>query len=137
MDRETRIKRLYFRSAHRGFHEAFLCGFGAAELSADSPLVEHDDGRQVRIAGDMLILDATAADVGGVAKVQFALTGGSLDQTVVGTAVPTLYGYLFELNTTTVPNGSYTLPRYAFIPHPMLQQLSSGRVGSPGFTSLA
>ena len=59
------------------------------------------------------LLDATAADVGGVAKVQFALTGGSLDQTVVGTAVPTLYGYLFELNTTTVPDGSYTLQSIA------------------------
>lgn len=29
-------------------------------------------------------------------------------------------------------NGSYTLPQYAFIPHPALQQLSSGMVQSPG-----
>ena len=69
------------------------------------------------------LLDATAADVGGVAKVQFALTGGSLDQTVVGTAVPTLFGYLFELNTTTVPDGSYTL-----------QSIASDSAGNTGFS---
>lgn len=28
-------------------------------------------------------------------------------------------------------NGSFTLPQYAFIPHPDLQQLSSGRVLAP------
>jgi hypothetical protein len=32
---------------------------------------------------------------------------------VVGTATPTLYGYLLSLNTTTVPNGSYTLQSVA------------------------
>jgi lysophospholipase L1-like esterase len=59
------------------------------------------------------LLDATASDVGFIADVQFALTGGSLNQTVVGTATPTIYGYLFELNTTTVPNGTYTLQSIA------------------------
>jgi lysophospholipase L1-like esterase len=59
------------------------------------------------------VLDATAADVGLVAEVQFALTGGSLDQTVVGTAVPTIYGDVLTLNTTTVANGSYTLQSVA------------------------
>lgn len=28
-------------------------------------------------------------------------------------------------------NGSYTLPRYAFIPHPSTQPLSTGFVGDP------
>lgn len=35
----------------------------------------------------------------------------------------------FDRQTTA--NGSYTLPRYAFIPHPALQQLASGQVGAP------
>jgi thermitase len=70
------------------------------------------------------LFDATVSDAGGVAKVQFALTGGSLDQTVVGTAVSTLYGYLFELNTTTVPNGTYTL-----------QSVASDAAGNAGFSS--
>ena len=34
------------------------------------------------------VLDATATDAGGVAKVQFALTGGTLNQAIVGTACP-------------------------------------------------
>ena len=59
-----------------------------------------------------------------MAKVQFALTGGSLNQTVVGTAVPTLYGYFFQLNTTTVPNGTYTL-----------QSVASDAGGNAGFSS--
>ena len=67
------------------------------------------------------VLDASAADAGGVAKVQFALTGGTLNQTVVGTAVPTVYGYILELNTTTVPNGTYTL-----------QSLASDTAGNTG-----
>lgn len=28
-------------------------------------------------------------------------------------------------------NGSYTLPKYAFIPHPALQQIATGRVNDP------
>jgi lysophospholipase L1-like esterase len=70
------------------------------------------------------LLDATATDAGGVAKVQFALTGGSLNQTIVGTAVPTIYGYLYQLNTTTVSNGSYTL-----------QSVASDAGGNSGFSS--
>jgi len=70
------------------------------------------------------LVDATASDAGGVAKVQFALTGGSLNQTVVGTAVPTIYGYLFQLNTTTVANGTYTL-----------QSVASDAGGNAGFSS--
>ena len=69
------------------------------------------------------VLDAAAADAGGVAKVQFALTGGTLNQTVVGTATPTLYGYLFQLNTTTVPNGSYTV-----------QSVATDSAGNTGFS---
>jgi lysophospholipase L1-like esterase len=69
------------------------------------------------------VFDASAADAGGVAKVQFALTGGTLNQTVVGTATPTLYGYLFGLNTTTVPNGIYTL-----------QSVASNSVGNTGYS---
>jgi len=70
------------------------------------------------------LLDAGATDSGGVAEVQFALTGGSLNKTIVGRAVPTLYGYLYQLNTTTVLNGSYTL-----------QSVASDAAGNTGFSS--
>jgi hypothetical protein len=47
-----------------------------------------------------------------------------LNKTIVGRAVPTLYGYLYQLNTTTVPNGSYTL-----------QSVASDAAGNTGFSS--
>jgi Bacterial Ig domain len=55
--------------------------------------------------------DATASP--GVAKVQYELSGGSLSDSVIATATPTIYGWLAAWNTTTVPNGSYTLQSVA------------------------
>ena len=75
------------------------------------------------VSGNAL-LDAAASDPGGVAKVQFALTGGALNQAVLGTAVPTLYGYLFSFNTTTVANGTYTL-----------QSVASDTAGNTGYSA--
>ena len=45
--------------------------------------------------------------------VQFVLSGGSLSDQVVGTATPTLYGWIADWDTTTVPNGTYTLQSVA------------------------
>jgi lysophospholipase L1-like esterase len=70
------------------------------------------------------VVDAFASGGGGVAQVQFVLTGGSLNQKVVGTAVPTLYGYLSQLDTTTVANGTYSL-----------QSVATNSVGNVGFSS--
>jgi hypothetical protein len=56
-------------------------------------------------------LDAVASS--GVTKVQYELTGGSLTNAVIATATPTIYGWLAAWNTTTVPNGSYTLQSVA------------------------
>ena len=57
-------------------------------------------------------LDASASNA---TTVEFVLFGGSygLSGHVVGTATPTLYGWLDSWNTTTVPNGSYVLVSYA------------------------
>jgi hypothetical protein len=41
----------------------------------------------------------------------------------VGTATPTIYGYVFALDTTTVSNGSYTL-----------QSVASNAVGTTGYS---
>jgi GDSL-like Lipase/Acylhydrolase family/Bacterial Ig domain len=59
-------------------------------------------------------LDAAATDNVGVTKVQFVLTGGTLNHSVLGTAVPTLYGYVYQFNSTSVPDGSYTLQSVAY-----------------------
>ena len=56
----------------------------------------------------MTYLDATATDATSVAFVLFGGSYGFLGQ-VLCIATPTIYGYLCSWNTTTVPNGSYTL----------------------------
>jgi hypothetical protein len=56
-------------------------------------------------------LDATTS--AGVTRVQYELTGGSLSDTVIATGTPTIYGWLASWNTTTVPNGNYTLQSVA------------------------
>ncbi len=61
------------------------------------------------VGGTSAVLDATASASAGVASVLFAVSGGAYSQTFIGTATPTIYGYVFVWNTTAVPNGAYTL----------------------------
>jgi len=61
------------------------------------------------LRGTAAVLDASASGPGDVTGVQFELTGGVLSHHVVGTAAPTMYGWIAESNTTQVPNGTYTL----------------------------
>ena len=66
------------------------------------------------LTGMSTILDATASAANGISKVQFALNGGPFfTRSIIGTAVPTLYGYVLDWNTTSVPNGTYTLQSLA------------------------
>ena len=57
------------------------------------------------------LLDAVASS--GVTKVQYQLTGGTLSGALIATATPTIYGWLANWNSTTVPNGQYTLQSVA------------------------
>ena len=41
------------------------------------------------------------------------MSGGALSNQVIATATPTIYGWLAQWNTTTVPNGTYTLQSVA------------------------
>jgi hypothetical protein len=70
-------------------------------------VVVPSDGASV--SGTQVGLDATASLNVGVSKVQFSLTGGSLNNAIVATATPTMYGWLASWDSTTVPNGTYTL----------------------------
>ncbi len=45
----------------------------------------------------------------GVSKVVYELSGGTLNQAVIATATSTIVGWLAGWDTTTVPNGTYTL----------------------------
>jgi hypothetical protein len=60
------------------------------------------------VSGTATTLDASASNA---TSVEFLLFGGSYgyNAPVVGTATPTIYGWLDSWNTTTVPNGNYTL----------------------------
>ncbi len=51
-------------------------------------------------------LDASATNA---TSVQFVLFGGPYFAQVIGTAVPTPWGWLYDWDTTSVPNGSYLL----------------------------
>ena len=66
------------------------------------------------VNGNQVLFDAGAADNQKLTKVEFHLTGGSYSNTLIATATPTLYGWLAIWNSTTVPNGTYTLQSTAF-----------------------
>jgi hypothetical protein len=56
-------------------------------------------------------LDSNASP--GVTQVQYELTGGTLNHKVIGTGTPTIVGWLTRWDSTTVPNGIYTLQSVA------------------------
>jgi hypothetical protein len=55
------------------------------------------------------ILDASAGSTNGVSKVQYEITGGSYTDSVIGTASASIFGWVYTWNTTTVPDGAYTV----------------------------
>jgi len=57
------------------------------------------------------VLDATAS--AGVTGVQFEVTGGTLNDWVIATATPTIYGWIAKWNTDDVVSGTYTLQSVA------------------------
>ncbi len=66
------------------------------------------------LSGTAATLDATATDGSSITKVEFDLTGGALNSTLIATATPTQYGWLAQWNSTSVPNGTYTLQSVAY-----------------------
>jgi outer membrane protein assembly factor BamB len=76
-------------------------------------------------------LDASATPGVTVSGVQFVLSGGTLSDQVVATATPTLYGWVAGWDTTTVPNGTYTLQSVATSTGPLSSTVT---VTSPGIT---
>ena len=56
-------------------------------------------------------LDSNASP--GVTQVQYVLTGGTLNHKVIATGTPTIVGWLTRWDSTTVPNGVYTLQSVA------------------------
>jgi len=59
-------------------------------------------------------LDAGAVDNVRVTKILFRITGGTLSHQVLGVGMPSIEGWIYLWNTTTVPNGAYELQSIAF-----------------------
>jgi len=62
-------------------------------------------------SGGTALLDANAS--ANVTSIKFELTGGTLNDQVISTASPTIYGWVGQWNTTTIPNGTYALQSVA------------------------
>jgi hypothetical protein len=79
------------------------------------------------VSGSQVLLDASASAPAGLTKVQYELTGGSDNDTVIATGTATEYGWVGFWNASMVPNGTYTLQSVA--------TAANGNVGtSPGVT---
>ncbi len=65
------------------------------------------------LSGSGVVLDAAASGTSRVTGMQFVVTGASLTDHVVGTAGLTAYGWILLWDTTTVPDGTYTLQSVA------------------------
>jgi hypothetical protein len=65
------------------------------------------------LAGNQYLF-ASAFDYGALTKVEFRLTGGAQNNALIATAIPFFGGWLAVWDTTTVPNGSYTLKSVAY-----------------------
>jgi hypothetical protein len=63
------------------------------------------------VSGTQVVLDASAS--AGVTQVKFELTGGTLNDWIIATATPTIYGWIAQWNSTTVVSGTYTLQSVA------------------------
>lgn len=64
------------------------------------------------VAGSQ-VLDASGSSPVGMASVNFGATGGTLSDQVIATGTLTYYGWVAQWNTTSVPNGTYTLQSVA------------------------
>jgi alpha-tubulin suppressor-like RCC1 family protein len=99
-------------------------------LTVDNPPLHTQvtiPGTGATLSGSAAVLDASAGGTSPLTNVHFVVTGAGLSDQVVGTAVPTLYGWLAEWNTTTVTNGTYTLQSVA-------TETGGTTVMSPGVT---
>ena len=78
------------------------------------------------VSGTASSLDAGASAATGltISKVQFVLTGGTYNKTVIGTATASIYGYVYSWNTLSVPNGTYTV-----------QSLATDSVGNTAYSA--
>jgi outer membrane protein assembly factor BamB len=86
--------------------------FGLEKLPPTTSVVRPSNG--ATLSGTAALV-ASASDDVSVSKVEFHLTGGSYNDLLIGTAVA-YFGWDYNWNTTSVPNGTYTLNSVAYDP---------------------
>ena len=74
---------------------------------ATAVIVPATDGTTLH--GSSGVLDASATDNVGVTRVEFRLTGGAVQNQLIGNATLSYFGWISIWNTATVPNGTYKL----------------------------
>jgi hypothetical protein len=76
------------------------------------------------LSGTSALLDASArSSLHEIAKVQFVLSGEGFSRRIIGTATIAKFGFYLTWNTTSVPNGTYTL-----------QSLATDATGKAGYS---
>jgi hypothetical protein len=90
-----------------------LYAFGLETTPPVTSVAQPSDGSTV---SGTTTLSASASDDVAVSKVEFRLTGGTYNDAVIGVATGTRFGWIFNWNTTSVPNGAYTLTSVATDP---------------------
>jgi hypothetical protein len=91
-----------------------LYAFGLEKIPPTTSVVIPSNGKTV--SGTNTLLDASASDDVSVSRVEFHLTGGSYHDALIGVATSTQYGWIYHWDTTSVPNGTYTLNSVATDP---------------------
>jgi outer membrane protein assembly factor BamB len=101
------------RVVYIGSGDSSLYAFGLENIPPTTSVVIPSNGATV---SGTTLLDASASDDVSVSRVEFHLTGGSYHDTLIGVATPTQYGWIYHWDSTSVPNGAYTLNSVATDP---------------------
>jgi hypothetical protein len=93
-------------------HEVNGLQGGGSQTNLQTSVVIPTSGATVK--GASVALSASASGPGSITGVDFTLSGGALPgQVHVGTAAPSLFGWAAVWNSTSTPNGTYTLQSVA------------------------
>jgi hypothetical protein len=91
-----------------------LTGFSLERIAPTTSIAEPTNNAMV---SGTTTLAADASDDVSVSKIEFHLTGGNYNDTLIGTATPyACCGWVYNWNTASVPNGTYTLNSVAYDP---------------------
>jgi outer membrane protein assembly factor BamB len=95
-----------------GTDASSLDAFGLEKIPPTTSVVIPSNGATV---SGTTLLDASASDDVSVSRVEFHLGSGGSER-VIGVATPSQYGWIYNWDTTSVPNGNYTLESVAYDP---------------------